>query len=397
MRIQIIEGLEQVSEKDWDALIGKDNPFVSHAFLHLLEISKSVGVGTGWLPAHLLVWDNDLLVGAAPMYLKTDSYGEYIFDWSWANVAAQVGLPYYPKLVVAVPFTPATGPRLLVHPKAEKTIVWKALADGLRQSVDELGAQSLHLLFTMEEEAEFLEAHDFIRRATFQFHWRNDNYCNFEDFLSKLQSRSRKQIRRERRRIEELEVDVSLKKGSELTEQEWEALYALYDSTSKRKWGKAYLTKAFFEQAKDRVGEMALIGLARWQGDIVAGALGFQKGRHLYGRYWGCFEQFDGLHFELCYYAFIRYAIENKLSLVEAGAQGGHKLKRGFLPMVTHSGHFFSRKDLHQAFLRVCQEEETFVRQDIEEAQKNGPFREDSLPPYRCSAGLNLDSPKEED
>ena len=390
MRVSTVSRLEEVPAEDWNALVGENNPFIEHAFLSLLETSGSVGWEAGWEPTHVLVWEGEKLVGAAPTYLKDNSYGEYIFDWSWASASQRLGLPYYPKLTIAVPFTPATGPRLLVHPDADKEAVWKKLVAGLRELMKASGAWNLHILFCLEEEAEFLEKQGLIRRATHQFHWRNDGYKDFGHFLKAMRSQARKQVRRERRRVSEYGIDIEILQGEQVTEEDWKTLYRLYMSTSARKWGTPYLTRAFFEDAHYALGATPFVVFARERGEVVAGTLSFIKGDHLYGRYWGSFARFEGLHFELCYYQLVEYAIENGLSLVEAGAQGHHKLKRGFLPVVTHSAHDFKHSALHDAFDRICKAEQEYTIEDITSAQCQGPFREDGIPDYPPSAGIPL-------
>lgn len=390
MRIEVVSSLRDVDAAAWDALVGEHNPFVEHAFLSLLEDSGSVGEEEGWEPMHLTVWEGERLVGAAPVYRKDHSYGEYIFDWSWADASYRLGLPYYPKLVVAVPFTPATGPRLLVHPEARRDRVWKALADGLRALCKASGSWSAHILFCMDEEAEFLHENGYLRRGTHQFHWRNDGYACFDDFLAAMQARSRKQTRRERRRVQEAGVEVTLQRGDEVSQDDWRQMYALYMSTSARKWGQPYLTRAFFEGALERIGSRALLCFAKEQGEVVAGTLSFAKGDHIYGRYWGAFKRIDGLHFELCYYRLIEHAIEHGCLLVEAGAQGSHKLKRGFLPVMTHSAHFFTQKELGSVFAIHTRQEAKHLEEELAMVQTEGPFREDGLPNLPPCAGIDL-------
>ena len=392
MRTEIITSLAQVDAAAWDALTGDNNPFIEHAFLSLMETSGSVGVEVGWEPHHVLVWEGDQLVGAAPAYLKDNSYGEYIFDWSWADAAHRLGIPYFPKLVIAAPFTPATGPRLLVHPNANKEDVWHTLLNRLKTLVGELGAWSFHILFCTDEEADFIEREGYIRRATYQFHWRNNQYTSFDDFLGALRSRNRKQIRKERKKACGAGLEIELLYGDEATDEDWEMMYKLYMSTAARKWGQPYLTHDFFRQARTSLGARPLLLFARRDGEVRAGTLSFAKGKHVYGRYWGCFEYCDGLHFELCYYRLIEYAIERGGLLVEAGAQGQHKIKRGYLPVVTHSGHHFEVEELGHALNHIMQREASFMRKDIEEAQKDGPFREDSIPPFPARAGICLDT-----
>ncbi len=391
MQVRIAEGLSEIDPAEWDALSGEHNPFVEHAFLHLLETSKSACAEEGWLPLHVLLDDDDgRLVGAAPCYLKSHSYGEYIFDWAWAEACERAGVEYFPKLLVGVPFTPATGPRLLVRPGVDKAAVWRGLLDGLDALREETGAQGTHVLFCQDDEAAFCAEHGFFRRATHQFHWRNDGYQSFDTFLEALKSQARKQIKRERRHVVESGLTVELARGDELSDDDWRTLFRLYHSTSGRKWGSPYLTRAFFDGAKEKLGARAVVCFARDGGRIVAGTLSFEKGKHLYGRYWGAFEQVDMLHFELCYYRLVEHAIASGLTLVEAGAQGPHKLKRGFLPVVTHSAHKLVHPGLHDALRRAIEREARSVERQIVEAQADGPFREERIPKLPARAGVPL-------
>jgi predicted N-acyltransferase len=390
LTVSLAASLADVAPAEWDLLAGDDNPFVEHAFLRLLETSGSVGPGTGWQPRHVLVRRAGVLVGAAPTYVKSHSYGEYIFDWAWAEAAMRAGLPYYPKLVVGVPFTPATGPRFLRHPRASAPQVRDALFAGLRAACKELSGSGIHVLFALDHEADALARLGMSRRATHQYHWRNDGYGSFEDFLAALRAPARKQIRRERRRVVESGVEIEVVRGDALHPPGWQRVYELYLATGKRKWGDPYLTAAFFEQARETVGHRVLVVLARRRGRIVAMALSFEKGRHLYGRYWGADSFVDGLHFELCYYRLIEHAIATQKTLVEAGAQGEHKLKRGFVPVVTHSAHWLSHPGLHQAVSEALREEQRETAGLIEALGTHLPFRSDRRPGLPSVAGIAL-------
>lgn len=374
LTVHFIDGLEEVDADQWDAVTGSANPFVEHAFLHLLETSGSVGADTGWLPRHVVVEDNGQLIGAAPTYIKDDSYGEYIFDWSWAEAAAANGLPYYPKIVVGVPFTPATGPRLMVHPDADVAPVRAALIRGLDALCESEDASGVHLLFGTDAEASALEDAGYARRATHQYHWFNDHYADFDAFLAALRSSARKQIRKERKRVAEAEVQVELHPGAETTSAHWSALNALYRSTYARKWGRPYLTPQFFEAAKATIGHRALVGIAHRDGEIIAGTLSFEKGPHLYGRYWGAFEPIDGLHFELCYYQLIEHAIDTQKTVFEAGAQGQHKVKRGFVPVRIHSAHQLAHPGLHSAIARHVALERMAIGPALDDMASHAPY-----------------------
>jgi predicted N-acyltransferase len=389
LTVELATSLAAVEAKAWDALAPADNPFLDHAFLRLLETSQSVGEAAGWIPVHVLVKEGEKLVGACPTYLKTHSYGEYIFDWSWANAAERSGIPYYPKLVVGVPFTPATGPRFLVHAEADDLRIRSALLKGLEVAQGELGAQGIHILFCTDEEAAFCEKAGLARRATHQFHWRNDGYKTFEDFLGRLTSRARKQIRKERRRLHESPLILQRHRGDEISDAEWEAMYRLYMSTSARKWGEPYLTADFFMDARQKIGHLALLSFARVEDRVLAGTLSFQKGRHLYGRYWGAFELLDGLHFELCYYQLIDHAIEKGMTLVEAGAQGEHKIKRGFVPVAVHSAHRLAHPRVQEIIAQSCRHERNDLLRSLPHLQRHAPFKDGAAPNLPFVAGLD--------
>ncbi len=390
MDILIVPSLSEVDAADWNRVAGDDNPFVEHAFLKLLEDTGCVGPGAGWVPHYIVAQEDGRTVGATFTYLKDNSYGEYIFDWGWADASHRAGIPYYPKLVVAVPFTPATGPRFLVAPGEDKDRVRAGLLQGVIEVMKHTEAMSLHVLFCDADEAGFLEDAGLLRRSTHQFHWRNPGYADFDDFLGDLRSSARKQIRKERRRVHESGLDIAFVRGDELDDDDWQVLYKLYLETASRKWGRPYLNRAFFREAKAHVGHLARVGIARRDGRVLAGTLSFEKGPHLYGRYWGAFAEQDGLHFELCYYQHIEHAIAQRMTLVEAGAQGQHKVKRGYLPVITHSAHLFRTEGLGHAVADMLAREREHMVHEIEAWQKEGPFREDALPPFPAEAGVPL-------
>lgn len=386
--LSIVSSLDAVDAASWDALDHKDSPFLSHAFLRLLERSGSVGRGTGWDPRYLVAKERGEIVGAVPAYLRTDSYGEYVFDWSWAQAASRAGLPYYPKITVAVPFTPATGPRLLYRPGHEA--VRTALVDGLAELCRETRAHGVHVLLCRDEEAAYLEAHGYARRATHQFHFRNPGYASFDDFLGALRSSGRKQLRKERQRVAEQDVQITVERGDQVSDAVWERVNELYLHTSSRKWGRPYLTPQFFSLAKEAVGPNAVLVLARQKGEIVAMSLSFEKGGAIFGRYWGAEVEIDGLHFELCYHRLVEHAISRGMKLVEAGAQGEHKVKRGFLPVITHSAHKLVHPGLFEAVSRAIAAERREAIAALPQMAAVGPFREDAVPPYPLIAGIDL-------
>ena len=390
LQTRVAHSFADVNAAAWDALLtgpGLDNPFIEHAFLYALERSGSLG--TSWQPRVVLVEEADVLLAACPVFLRTDSFGEFIFDGQIADAAKHFGVRYFPKLTVAVPFTPATGPRLLLaHPDVEAPLL-----AGLAALEKDEGASSTHLLFCTDREAAALGANGFLRRASLQFHWRNDGYGSFDDFLQALSHEERKQIRRERRRVKESGLVVEVRAGHEVPRQWWPKLHALYAGIYDRKWGRPYLTRSFFNAIPQALGERAVVVVARDSAradvdGIVAMTLSFERGRHCYGRYWGSDVDVPGLHFELCYYALVERAIALKQTLVEAGAQGEHKLKRGYLPVITHSAHRFADSRFGGAVARFFQEEAVAVLRERDELASHGPFKVGSAPATPLVAGL---------
>jgi predicted N-acyltransferase len=354
------------------------NPFISHEFLHSLELSKSVGRRTGWDPYHLLA-ENERgeIVGAVPCYLKSHSRGEYVFDRGWAEAYERAGGSYYPKLQVSVPFTPATGPRLLTRPAAQADAVRAALAAGLVALAGELEASSVHLTFLPEPQARFLAAQGFLLRTDQQFHWRNAGYAAFEDFLAALASRKRKTIRRERTEALVNGISIHWLTGKDLTEEAWDAFFGFYMETGSRKWGRPYLTRDFYSLVGERMGDRILLVMAKRAGRWIAGAINFIGPDTLYGRHWGAIEHHPMLHFEVCYYQAIDYAIARGLGRVEAGAQGEHKLARGYLPATTYSAHFIADPSLRRAVADYLKHERAHVAAEGAELAALAPFRKD--------------------
>lgn len=378
--VRVEQSISSIDEKSWDALANPNserfNPFVCHAFLNALEESGAVCAETGWHPQHLLLLDNDGgAQGAMPCYLKSHSQGEYVFDHNWADAYERAGGDYYPKLQSAIPFTPVTGPRLLVPdcPDAEhrRTI----LAHAASQLAARHELSSLHITFPTKQEWDELGALGFLKRKDQQFHWLNRNYETFDEFLESLASRKRKAIRKERR--EALENDVTIERitGSDITEAHWDAFFEFYIDTSDRKWGRPYLNRDFFSRVSEKMSDRILLIMCRRQGNWIAGALNFIGGDTLFGRYWGAIEHHNRLHFEVCYYQAIDFAIERKLSFVEAGAQGTHKLARGYLPTETYSAHFILDPGLHQAIENFLQREGIYADMEKDALMKFSPFK----------------------
>jgi predicted N-acyltransferase len=377
--VKVVQRLAEVPAGDWDACAGADNPFLAHAFLEALEASGSATAETGWLPQHLVIEDErGRLLGAVPLYLKSHSYGEYVFDWGWASAYERAGGSYYPKLQCSVPFTPVTGPRLLLRPEAGA-----AVADALIAAMLELARRhkvsSLHVTFPTRGEWQRLGAAGFLQRVGQQFHWQNAGYASFDDFLAALNSRKRKQIRRERRAALQGGIEIETLTGSAIRGEHWDAFFRFYRSTSDRKWGEAYLTRGFFDLIGARMAERVVLILARKGGRYVAGALNLVGGDTLYGRNWGCHGDFPFLHFEACYYQAIDFAIAHGLARVEAGAQGQHKIQRGYLPVETYSAHWIRDPGFARAVADFLVRERHALESEMAQL-------EEALSPFRCEA-----------
>jgi predicted N-acyltransferase len=374
--IKILSSLASVDAGAWDELVGEDDPFVEHAFLSLLERSGSVGRGSGWEPTHVTAWRGERLIGALPLYLKTHSYGEYIFDWGWADAASRLGVDYYPKLVAMVPVTPVTGRRFLFAPAEDPAEVVHRLIDGCLEVAESTRSSSVQLLFLSPEEQEWVSRDGrLMKRLSFQFHWRNAGYDTFDDFVGDFRSSMRKKLRKERRIAAETGLRIEALQGDELSVEDWRDLERLYRSTCERKGSYPYLTPEFFEQAPTTLDGSPLVVAARDEGRIVAASVNFAKGGHLYGRYWGASQRHDMLHFELCYYRLIEHAIDHRMRRFEAGAQGTHKLRRGLMPVPIHSAHWIRNPVLAQAVADFLPREAFSVEQQIRELSHHGPFK----------------------
>ncbi len=351
------------------------NPFLSHAFLQALETSKSVSPRAGWTPAHVLVEQGTALVAAAPTYVKTHSQGEYVFDFAWADAYERAGGRYYPKLQVAVPFTPVAGRRFLVSEGTDPDLATEALVGGLKALRSRVGASSIHATFVTKPEWERLGARGFLRRTDQQFHFINEGYGCFDDFLASLASRKRKAIRRERKEALAQGITVERVTGKDLTETHWDAFFAFYMDTGSRKWGRPYLNRAFFSLIGEAMADRVLLVMAKRDGRYIAGALNLIGDDALYGRNWGAIEEHPFLHFEVCYYQALDFGIERKLARVEAGAQGEHKLARGYRPVPTYSVHDIADKRLARAVADYLEQERRHVEAAIEVYGEHVPFR----------------------
>lgn len=365
------EGVDSLSQLD------TDNPFVSHAFLRALEESGCVGGRSGWSPAYLLVEDagDDRLLAAAPSFLKSHSQGEYVFDHGWADAYERAGGRYYPKIQVSAPFTPATGPRLLVADGPRAAEAGAGLIAGLEALRDQTGASSIHVTFAQASDIAALTGAGYLERRDLQFHWQNEGFGSYDDFLATLASRKRKALKRERREALSAGITVDILSGSDLTESVWDDFFAFYQDTGSRKWGRPYLNRRFFSLVGAAMGERIVLVMARRAGRYIAGAINFRGANTLYGRNWGCIEDHPFLHFELCYHQAIDYAIAHRLARVEAGAQGEHKLARGYRPVITRSAHYLADPGLSRAVANYLVNEHAHIAGAQEALAAESPFR----------------------
>ncbi|HAK63561.1 MAG TPA: GNAT family N-acetyltransferase [Alphaproteobacteria bacterium] len=386
LRVRIVTGIASVKAREWDACANPEdqadghaipgNPFLSHAFLNALEVSGSATPETGWAPHHLLLEDDGgNLLAAIPLYLKSHSYGEYVFDHAWADAWHRAGGEYYPKLQACVPFTPAPGRRILLRPHADAARHRDLLIQACQEIAERAEVSSLHFTFLQKTEWEALAAKGFLQRTDFQFHWLNQNFHDFEDFLGSLTARKRKQIRRERRAALENGVEVTPLTGKDITEEHWDAFYQCYLSTGRSKWGRPYLTRKLFSVIGETMPEKILLILCRRAGRTIAGAINFIGDEALYGRNWGCIEEHPFLHFEACYYQAIDFAIARGLARVEAGAQGAHKLARGYLPCPTYSAHWIRDSRFRAAVSDYLVHERAQVSESAHYLEGRSPFR----------------------
>ena len=372
LTVERVASIDSVPAEIWDACAGP-NPFVRHGFLKAMEDSGSVGRSAGWLPQHLVARAGDEIVGVVPLYLKGNSYGEYVFDHGWADAYERAGGRYYPKLQVASPFSPVPGPRLL----SQDPPVRQALARALAQTGDSTGVSSVHVTFATREDAEDLEAAGFLIRQGYQFHWENRGYADFDGFLADLASRKRKAIRKERAQALAAGLTIKALTGDDLTPDIWDFFFRCYRSTTDRKWGSPYLTRAFFDCLGASMADSIVLMVAYQDGRPVAGALNLKSDDTLYGRNWGALGHFPFLHFELCYYQALDYAIAHGLSRVEAGAQGEHKLQRGYLPSATWSAHWIADKGFRKAVADFVTRERVHVGAMMTGLSEYAPFRHD--------------------
>jgi hypothetical protein len=377
--LRVETDITAIPAADWDRCAGPDNPFVSHAFLAALEESGSAKGKTGWLPQHLVMETPDgQILGVVPAYVKSHSYGEYVFDHGWAQAIERAGGRYYPKLQVSVPFTPATGPRLLVAAGDDEAAVRRTLVAGLEAVAENRGLSSVHATFLPPQDRGTFERAGWLIRYGCQYHWQNGGYGTFDDFLGALSSRKRKDIRKERQQVAASGIEMVTLTGGDLKPEHWDVFFRFYIDTSDRKWGSPYLNKDFFYRIGRTMADRIVLILARYHGEWVAGALNLLGSDALYGRNWGCSADFKFLHFETCYYQAIDFAIANGLARVEAGAQGEHKIQRGYLPVRMESAHWIAHPGLKDAIAHFLDRERPAMEDQIAMLAEHSPFRKES-------------------
>lgn len=408
LQIEVRDSLADIEPAQWNALSNDGNPFLQYEFLHTLDVTGCLGKSTGWYPRYFLLWSGEEdaleLVGAVPAYVKTNSYGEFVFDWAWAEAYERHQLEYYPKLVSSIPFTPATGRRILLREDQPVEDSIKLLASALRQFADSQDYSSVHYLFVTEAESDVLSAvvpalsdsddaentdepnyaTDHLKRIDCQYHWHNDSYATFEDFLARCTSKRRKTIRRERRHVSDAGIRLEQRLGSTLSAQEWCWVHGYYESTFDRKWGNPSLTRAFFEQIGELMGDQVLIVFAYDDTDEdpewpVACSIMFIGTTTLYGRFWGCRREFNSLHFEACYYQGIEYCIAQGIQNFEPGAQGEHKITRGFVPTITRSAHYIRHPQFRDAIADYLSQEIPHIEQRCKGLNDLLPFKANTL------------------
>jgi predicted N-acyltransferase len=382
MRARVINSIHEIPSSTWNHLCGVDYPFLRHEFFAALEDSKSTTRATGWEPHHLIIEDEDeskqgeTILLVMPLFLKHHSYGEYVFDWSWADAYQRHGEDYYPKLLNAIPFTPATGPRWGLIESADSYTALSFAFESIEKEAKEKNLSSSHYLFTTKESDTYFKPMSYSKRTGCQYHWLNDDYSDFDDFLSRFNSRKRKNLKKERLKVAEQNIDLVIKESPLITDEDWQKFYLFYHMTYfKRSGRQGYLSEAFFPLLTALLSEHLMMVQALKEGEVIAAALYFKDSQTLYGRYWGCKEEYDQLHFEACYYQGIEYAIKNKLQKFDPGAQGEHKIQRGFTPTETYSHHWINHPQFNEAIERFVRTEEKEIKDYIKLASERLPFK----------------------
>jgi uncharacterized protein len=371
---RIATNLQSITPEKWQALDYANNPFLSYSFLNGLEKFDCL-THQHWQPSHIIIEDDNELLGAIPLYIKNDSYGEFVFDWAWADAYHQSGRHYYPKLVSAIPFTPVSGSRILVNKKHDTVSIKNALKDAAITVMNDNEYSSLHFLFPDEEDATYLKENEGLQRLTCQYHWFNQDYRDFQDFTDSLTSKKRKNILKERREIKNKGFEIERLSGNEITSEQWQIFYQFYASTFYKKWGEPRLTLDFFKHIGKELAEQTLLVLAKLNNEIIAGAFAMSDEDTLYGRHWGCSQHHPFLHFELCYYQTIEHTISKGLKRLDAGVQGEHKLARGFHPVAMPSAHWIREDDFRNAIASYLNRERVLMHEHIESLKTHLPYK----------------------
>ncbi len=376
-KLSFVSSLNDIDRAEWNTLLDHDDPFLCYEFLSALERNNCLGEQYGWFPHHLVVRLNNKIIAATPLYIKTNSYGEFVFDWSWASAYEQAGLNYYPKLISSIPYTPVTGRRLLLSPDlnlAQKSSLTSEMIEATVNESKKLNMSGMHWLFNDTDECAFFKRHNLMFRLGCQYHWHNNSYDTFNHFLENFISRKRKKVKQERRYVREQDIHIQRIHGSDLTEEQWDQVHALYENTFHRKSGIPTLSLNFFKEIGTTMGEKIMLVLSYSHKQLVACAINFSSTTKLYGRFWGCTQTFHSLHFEACYYQGIEYAIENNLKVFEPGAQGEHKISRGFLPTQTWSAHFINDERFEPTIRDFCLREKQYMQQDCDQLMTLSPY-----------------------
>ena len=376
MKIEFLDTIERIDKNDWNKLVRKKYPFLNYEFLKALEITKCVSPEEGWTPLHIVVSEKDIVLAIMPLYVKTDSQGEFIFDWSWADAYYRNGLEYYPKLVSSIPFTPASGPRLVIADERRSEEIIKAVSSALKKISEDNNFSSVHILLAEKKEIDLYSNEDFSLRTSYSFHWFNKEYKNFDNFLEDMTSRQRKNIKKERTKISQQGIKMKKISGHEITEDMLEIFYKFYQVTYLKRGMRGYLNLEFFKKIVNKMPESILMVLAQnSSGEYVAGALNFYDEEKLYGRYWGCLEEYDSLHFETCYYQGIEFCIKEKLKSFDPGVQGEHKIKRGFCPIETFSAHWIKDVRFKEAIDDFLSRERVHILEYNQDRKSRLPFK----------------------
>tara|TARA_Y100000768_G_C23980881_1_gene685700 strand:+ start:924 stop:2087 length:1164 start_codon:yes stop_codon:yes gene_type:complete len=380
MKIEFLDSIERIDKEEWDKAINNQYPFLKYEFLKALEITKCVSPEEGWTPLHLVVSEMDTILAVMPLYIKTDSQGEFVFDWSWADAYYRNGLDYYPKLVCSIPFTPASGPRVVISDSSRTEEIIEVVLSALKQLSEENNFSSVHILLADKDEINLYSNQDFSLRTSYSFHWFNKEYKSFGNFLEDMTSRQRKNIKKERKKIRTQGIIMSKIKGTEITDEMLEIFYKFYQVTYLKRGMRGYLNLDFFKKIVSEMPESILMVLAQNSSrEYVAGALNFYDREKLYGRYWGCLEEYDSLHFETCYYQGIEFCIEEKLDSFDPGVQGEHKIKRGFCPIETFSAHWIKDIRFKEAIDDFLSRERAHILEYNEDRKSRLPFRKEVI------------------